>query len=378
MLIGVAMATVAALIVAGILVAAGLVAPAVAAHVAFAIGIVPLILAAMTHFVPVLTRTGGSAGPVRYFPLVAQGGGLLAVLAMHGTLPHAFLHMAAAVDLVLALWLAVWIRARARACLGAPHPGWRWYGMALIALSLALFCILLMPLFPAAHLALRLGHLHLNVLGLVGLAAFGTLPVLLPTALGRPDRAATQWLVVRLRWLGGGALAGAAAGMASVTAFDFLVSPLAALAAALLLVPALVLAIQWVRGFGLQALRTDGASASLLAAVIGWGVLVVSGFGHALGFWPARPAIAGFAVGFLLPLVTGALTQLLPVWRYPGVTRPERLAMRQRLARTGVWRAFLFVLAGGLVALQVPIAGPLLALFGLLIFIVALFQSWRA
>lgn len=378
MLLGVAMTTVAALMAAAILMAAGVATPAVAAHVAFAIGIVPLILAAITHFVPVLTRTGGSTGPVRYFPLVAQGGGLLAVLAMHGILPHAFLHAAAAVDLVLALGLAVWVRARARACLGAPHPGWRWYGMALIALSLALLCILLMPVFPAAHMALRLGHLHFNVLGLVGLAAFGTLPVLLPTALGRPDRAAGQWMIVQLRWLAGGALAGAAAGIASATAFDFLVVPLAALAAALLLVPALALTTQWVRGFGLRALGTDGASASLVAAVIGWGVLVASGLGHALGFWPARPAIAGFAAGFLLPLVTGALTQLLPVWRYPGVTRPERLAMRQRLARTGVLRAFLFVLAGGLVALQVPIAGPLLALLGLLIFIVALFQSWRA
>jgi hypothetical protein len=42
-------------------------------------------------------------------------------------------------------------------------------------------------LWPAGYGALRLVHLHLNTLGFIGLTAIGTLHVLMPTVLGKPD-----------------------------------------------------------------------------------------------------------------------------------------------------------------------------------------------
>jgi hypothetical protein len=46
--------------------------------------------------------------------------------------------------------------------------------------------------------------------------------------------------------------------------------------------------------------------------------VVLAGGAHGLGWLPGRPAVGGFFVLFLLPLVSGALAQLLPVWRFPG------------------------------------------------------------
>ena len=84
------------------------------------------------------------------------------------------------------------------------------------------------------------------------------------------------------------------------------------------------------------------------------------------GWLPGRPAVGGFFVLFLLPLVSGALSQLLPVWRFPGPMSPARAMMRARLVRFGALRAGLFLGGGGLMmagfeaALALPAAGVLL------------------
>lgn len=368
MLVGVALVTIAAFVLGAGMAVSGAVSPAVAAHVVFAVGIVPLILAAITHFVPVLTRTGASGGAIHRLPVLAQVAGVLAVLAMHGSLPRSVLHAAASVDVLAAASLALWVRGRARACLGKPHPGWRWYFVALLLLALALLSVPVMLALPVAHGALRLLHLHLNTLGVIGLAAFGTLPVLLPTALNQPDQGAASWLARRLPWLAGGALLAAAAAALSVTALDFLVPPLATVAAVLLAVPVLLLLRQWQGRFGGYALMGDGAATPLLAAVFGWLLLTVAGLGHAFGLWAGRPGIAAFVGAFLLPLVTGALTQLLPVWRYRGVVTPERTALRERLAASGRWRAGFFLGAGLALLAGEEVAGGVLVLAGLLLF----------
>lgn len=317
-----------------VLTLSGLGSPLAAAHLAFAVGIVPLIFAAMSHFVPVLTRTGDPGRVIARLPLAVQVAGLLAVAAMQGLLPHWLLYPAAAVDLVLAAILLNWIAARAKATLGAPHPGWRWYGAALICLMLALVAILLMGLFPAYWGALRLFHLHLNTIGLVGLAALGTLPVLLPTALGKPDPEAAGWLRHRLWLVAGGAL---------VIAIGAAIAwPVSLPGAALLLVAALGLIGQWVRRFGLRQIVSDGVSASLFAALCGFLLALAGGVAHGAGIMPGRPTLLSWGVGFLLPLVTGALSQLLPVWRWPGPLIPARAIMRQKLAASGGWRAMLF------------------------------------
>jgi len=103
-------ATVLALAASVVLTLAGWGAPVAVAHLAFAVGIVPLIVAAMSHFVPVLTRTGEPSRPIRLLPAVAQGAGLLAVASMAGLVPRSGLHLAATADfLVAATMLTVFL-----------------------------------------------------------------------------------------------------------------------------------------------------------------------------------------------------------------------------------------------------------------------------
>ena len=87
----------------------------------------------------------------------------------------------------------------------------------------------------------------------------------------------------------------------------------------------------------------DGVSASLLAAIAGLLLSLAAGVAHGAGLLPGQPTLLAWGIGFLLPLVSGALSQLLPVWRWPGPVSPERLLMRQKLAAGGRWRAVLFL-----------------------------------
>lgn len=344
-------------------------APPAVAHLAFAVGILPLILAAMIHFVPVLTRSGDPAPAIARLPHLAQGAGIFVVFALQGLVPYGVVYAAAAVDLALAAILLRWIFGRSRATLGSPHPGWRWYGAALAAAMLALAAILLQGLLPAYWPAFKLFHLHLNTLGLVGLAALGTLPVLLPTAAGQGDPNAAGWLRRHLWPMAGGALL-VALGCA-------LAWPLALAGAALILAVLLSLLGQWSRRFGLRRLLADGVTASLLAAVAGLLLTLAAGALHGAGVLPARPTLLAWAAGFLLPLVSGALSQLLPVWRWPGPQIPARAIMRARLAAGGHWRALAFPLAAlCLLAGQAELGGAFTAL-GLLRFVFDLSRAVR-
>lgn len=361
--------TLLALLGSAILALSGLGSPVAVAHLVFAVGIVPLIFAAMSHFVPVLTRSGDPGRWIARLPPAAQAAGLLAVTAMLGWLPYWLLYVAAAVDLILAAILFNWISTRARATLGTPHPGWRWYGAALACLMLALLAVLLFGLFPAYWGALRLFHLHLNTLGLVGLAAFGTLAVLMPTALGQPDPEAAGWLRRRLWLVAGGALV-IACGAA-------IIWPFAMPGAALLLVAGLGLIGQWVRRFGLRRMLADGVAASLLSAVCGLLLSLGAGVAHGAGMMPGRSGLLAWGAGFLLPLVSGALSQLLPVWRWPGPMIPARRIMRQKLAASGAWRAMLFFLAAVAFLIELNALAIVLLGLALLLFAFGLLQAVR-
>lgn len=361
--------TLLALVGSVVLTLSGVGSPPAVAHLAFAVGILPLIFAAMTHFVPVLTRTGDPGRWIARGPWLAQLAGICAVAAMQGIVPRAFLFLAAAGDLILAAVLLNWIAARARQTLGSPHPGWRWYAVALGCLMLALAAVLLTAVWPAYWSALRLFHLHLNTLGLVGLAALGTLPVLLPTSLGKPDPEAAGWLRRRL-WL----VAGGAVLVATGAAIAW---PFAMPGAALLMVAGLGLLGQWVRRFGLATLLGDGVAASLVAAVVGLLLALAFGVAHGAGLVAGRPTLWAWGCGFLLPLVSGALSQLLPVWRWPGPSTPARLAMRQALAATGRWRALCFVAAAAALLADLPSVAPPLLLAGVLLFVVSLSRAVR-
>jgi hypothetical protein len=361
--------TLLSLLGSAIMAASGLGAWLAVLHLAFAVGIVPLIFAAMSHFVPVLTRTGDPGRWIGRLPAVAQLAGLGVVGAMQGLLPHDVLPAAAVVDLVLAAILLNWIAARVRACIGSPHPGWRWYGAALGCLMLALLAVVWMTLWPQHWHGLRLFHLHLNTIGLVGLAALGTLPVLLPTALAQPDPEASGWLRRRLWLVAGGAVA--------VATGSAILWPFAVPGAALLLVAALGLIGQWIRRFGLRLLLSDGVTASLLAAVAGLILVLITGVAHGAGLMPGRPSLLAWGAGFLLPLVTGALSQLLPVWRWPGPQIAARAEMRRRLAATGSWRAALFFSAAVALVSGFDRLAMLLLAAAVLLFIGGLMQAVR-
>ena len=358
--------------------AGGWLSPVAAFHLLVAGGILPLIFGAMLHFVPVLTRTGAPHRFFRALPWLAQGLGLGVALALQGLGPRWLLHPLATLLAGLALALIFWMRGRARACLGSPHSGWRWYGLSLACLVLALLVVPPLLAVPAAYWPLRSLHLHLNTLGFVGLAALGTLPLLLPTALGKPDPEAAHWLR-RYLWPVAGSVLMLAVGTALAPLNGMaLVGPLLAAGGLLLLVyPVLRLLVHWQRQFGFAGLWRDGATASLLLAVLGFVVLQVAGLLHGFQLLAPRPTILAFGPGFLLPLVLGALSQLLPVWRHPGPATPARSTLRQRLAAGGAGRALLFLAAALAILLGHELPGLVLVALGLGHFLLALGSGLR-
>jgi hypothetical protein len=191
----------------------------------------------------------------------------------------------------------------------------------------------------------------------------------MPTALKQPDPEAAGWLRRRLWLVASGALV-----VAIGVAIDW---PFAAPGALLILVTALGLAGQWSRRFGLKRLVQDGVGASLLCSVIGLILSLLAGLLHGAGFFPARPSLAAWGAGFLLPLVSGALSQLLPVWRWPGPVIPAREIMRHKLAASGALRSALFLAASiFLIVGWHPLAGAML-LCGLVFFVIGLVQGMR-
>lgn len=328
-------------------------------HLAFAAGAMPLVFGAIIHFVPVLTRTATPSRLLLYLPLQVQLAGLLATLGLAGWLPVASLHLAATLAALSALVLILWIARRLRTTLGAPHPGARWYGAALLCLFFAVSLVPVWLAVPGLRGMLRLFHLHLNTLGFIGLAALGTLPVLLPTAHGQPDTTASTRLHRDLPLAVAGALCVGTGSMGALW--------LAVIGALLLGWVAMRNLIAWWRAYGAKV--GAGGAAPLVSAQVGFVLLLVAGVLHAYGLLAARAAIESYFALFLLPLVTGALAQLLPVWRYPGMDSPMRQAMRLKLAEGGSQRAMLFLISGLLLIPGIPFAwlpgAVALALFAL-------------
>lgn len=336
------------------------VSTAAAAHLVLAAGILPLILGAMTHFVPVLTRGPAPAPAIRAIPWCAAAGGLIAAAAMASpALYRSGIHTGAALALAGGLGLLGWMVRRARAAIGAPHPCLYWYAAAIAFLVLALAAAMWLPAAGARREALRLFHLHANTLGFVGLAAIGTLQVLMPTAAGRPDPGAAARLRRDLPWaLAGVALAAAGAAWRS---------PLASAGAVLLLVPAGRLAGAWFALFRREILSRDGAAPALALALAGYVALLAAGLDHTLHPRSGARAPVAFFIAFLLPLVTGAVSQLFPVWLRPGVQTQWHARMRKALGRHAALRSACFIGAGALTysgfSAGLALAAATLALF---------------
>lgn len=324
----------------------GAVPPAPTLHLFFAFGALPLIFGAIAHFVPVLTKSRAAGPTIHFLPLVVQAAGIVIPFGLGGGLPQWSLHLAATVDAVAALLLFSWLTRRLRSALGSAHPGVYWYGAALLSLFFAVSLVPVWLAIPELRPALRLFHLHLNTLGFIGLAALGTLPVLLPTAAGRPEPTAATRLRIDLLPAFAGAVLVATGAAASFW--------LAILGTVLLVwTVGRHLAVWW-RTYGRKL--GAGGTAPLAIATVGYLSLLIVGLSHGAGWMAARPALAGYVAFFLLPLVTGALAHLLPVWRFPGTETAQRRAMQRRLTGGGCIRALLFSIAGVAFLADVPFA----------------------
>lgn len=311
--------------------------PAAHVHLALAAGVMPLILGAMTHFVPVLTRSAAPHGGVRLIPPLALAAGALAFYSF--TASNQAYYFAALAALAAAMAFSVWIARRAAVILGKPHPCLYWYLAAIACLILALAAVAAMALWPEQRLALKRLHLHLNTLGFIGLTAVATLQVLLPTVAGRPDPQAAARLRQDLKWALGGTLL-VAIGAAWL-------KPLAWLGAALWAAPLVRLGKAWLALYFLEIRQSHGAAPSLAAALAGFAAALLFGALHGSGILSTTDTAHAFILAFLFPLVTGAVSQLLPTWARPGPQTAWHARTRQRLGAGGGIRAVLF-LAGGI------------------------------
>ena len=338
-----------------------------AAHLVLAVAILPLIFGAIAHFVPVLTRSGKPHSAVLLAPLLLQACGMLVFLHFYGRLGAGALLAAAVISLPVCLGFVGWLIARARRALGRPHPGWRWYLAALLCLAIGLVLVPAMQFWPEARQELRGLHLHLNLLGFVGLTATGTLQVLLPTVLSGPDIDAA----IRLRQ----DLPLAVAGVLLVSLGAAFWWPPSLLGAGLLIFVVCRLGFAWLRRYGMRVLIGDGASAALLAALFGFLLILVFGTAHAFGVMGGHDTVPAFMAAFLLPLVTGALSQLMPVWLHPGRRTEARDQMRAVLVQGGAIRALLYISGGSLLAIGLS-AGYWLTAAGLLMFLYGIVRAF--
>jgi hypothetical protein len=338
---------------------------AVPVHLALASGAMPLIAGAMVHFVPVLTRSAPRGRAVHAIPWLVLLAGMLVFTSFVFPVPAAGVRDAAAtLGIVSAALLAWWIVRLSRKSLGRPHPGVYWYLAALLGLLLGLITVLLMHLWPEHYPALRRFHLHLNTLGFIGITAVGTLQVLLPTAVGLPDAKAALRLRNDLKWVIAGTLL-IATGAAWQTQ---LVWP----GLVMWFLPLLRLAAAWWALYRDPAKRWNDNATAIAGALLGFMVMLTLGAAHSIGSVPVAHASVAYVFAFLLPLVTGAASYLLPLWIRPGMQTGWHAHVRQILTRFSLIRVVLFISAGVITALWGTAWGWMPAAVGLMLFAVQL------
>ncbi|MFJ9863825.1 multicopper oxidase domain-containing protein [Streptomyces sp. NPDC101165] len=207
---------------------------------------------------------------------------------------------------------------------------------------------------PRHYAGLRLAHIHVMLLGWIGLPVLGTLFMLWPTVLGvRMAERTTRVAPWVLRLTGSGLLITVAA-----PAVGRRWATLTGVAAyAIGVAVAMELFVRTVRG----RRPVSAAAAWMLGAAAGW---LCAGVAADAGILAARPlAEAGEALGSLVPVLLigfvaqvliGALTYLLPIVLAAGPK--ERAALRAVLERG--WPARLVSLNAGVALLALPLPGP--------------------
>jgi nitrite reductase (NO-forming) len=270
------------------------------------------------HFAAALLRVPRAGERAATARALALNLGVLAVLGgVHGGRPLLTAGGAWLVGVVVLAHAAA-LAAGIRRALGGPLAGTVWFYLAASAALLAGMGLGVLLAGGAtgsadAYRAARLAHVHLNVLGWVGLAVVGTQftlwPTVLRTRMVADPRRAVGWSLPLLA----GGLAVAATGLLAqvrLVALAGLAGYAAGLAVAL--VP-----------FARTALRRPPHTAAswMLAAAVAWFALTVAADLVALAGSDRVVDLDGrigrlvpaVAVGFGLQVLTGALTYLLPV-----------------------------------------------------------------
>ncbi|MBF0425584.1 MAG: hypothetical protein HQL66_07170 [Magnetococcales bacterium] len=333
-LVGLAMMTLLAFMSVGALSGAWPVVTVV--HVVLAVGVLPLMTAMIIHFSAVLARSRPAEGIVAWLPVLAMVTGVAAFLAMQ--VDRRFVYLAAALGGMIGGVLLAWMRALARRSVGAVHPGLLWYQGAVVFFLLAMASIVAGMLMPQQWHALRSLHMHCNLLGFLGITAIGTLQVLLPTVGGYVDEEVMQRLRVDFKYAVIGTL-GAAIGAAWYR-------PLSWIGLVGWLIPVMHLAASVLRHRP-QVWTSGGVLFSLFAALAGYLSLMLAGIPIVLGWMDPALTVPLFFMAFLFPLVTGALSHLLPLWLRQGDGSAGFHARdRLLLARGSRLRTLIFVGSG--------------------------------
>ena len=327
-------------------------------HVIMAIGVMPLIMGAMIYFTPVLTRSRAPSWPVLALPLLALMAGLLVTACLQWW-RDGLLFPGVLVIMITGV-LFGWMWHRGSSMPGRPHPGLYWYLAALVCLLLGMTAMLLATFWPEYWIPLKRFHLHINLLGYVGLTAVGTLYVLIPTVAGYADDATRGCLRRDLFPAAVGVLVVAAGSMG----WTWLAWPGLVLWLFVLVRYAWPLMARW-RKF-VWGWHRPGSS--LAAAVLGLILVLISGGFHSAGKWPATVSVQLYFFMFLFPLVTGAISCLLPVWLWPARNVPAYEYAARRLAWGSGVRSLIFMIAGGM-AWTGMTGAVSLALLGIAVFI---------
>ncbi|MDX2530978.1 multicopper oxidase domain-containing protein [Streptomyces europaeiscabiei] len=208
---------------------------------------------------------------------------------------------------------------------------------------------------PGHYTGLKLAHVHVTLLGWIGLPVLGTLFMLWPTVLGVRMAENTTRLARRVLALTGGGLLTAVAGLTAGW------RPAAVLGIAGYTVGVAVAAQLFARTVRRRP-AISAAAAWTLAAAAGW---LVVGVVVDLVVLAARPLgemqddigslVPVLLVGLVAQVLIGALTYLLPIVLASGPK--ERAALRAVLERG--WAPRIVVLNLGIVLLALPLRGPL-------------------
>lgn len=338
-------------------------------HIIFAIGILPLILAAMSYFTPVLTR---SKQP-KYLSLIPITGSITGILvAGHFIHPEQIPdghYIAACIDTIITLIFGYWAYNAGVKAIGKPHACLNWYLAAIACLLMGLGAILLSYAIPEQRPSLRLFHLHINTLGFIGITAIGTLQVLLPTIAFHPDILAAERLNRHLKWILGGTLlvAGGAAWLHELVWIGL----------GLLTIPIASLFDSWRRLYLGEIFSVNGAPPILVAALCGYTISLLFGAMHATSHHITINPVFIFIIAFLIPLVMGAVSHLLPLWLCPGPQTPWHIKSRNSLALGGGLRGTLLLASGVMVGLGYEI-GWYLAIFTLAVFFLQILYVVKA